>query len=140
MRKVVLVNIFIASILIVSLPSGLMETFKNAGKYGWNYEETVVIGEHVETRSVQLLQEIFSIVILTLFASTLVVNTIIIRNSLSIHFTQNENLGITFPTTEPDYWHVEGDVKGGKLDVKLGEYIVRIPYDQIKNMFGDEEQ
>lgn len=139
MRKTVLINLFIAGMLIFTIPISIIETFKKADRYGWRYEETVTIGAHSEVREIWLLEEIFAGFILTFFVSTLIFNTVMISRGLSIQFQPNENLGITFPSTEPEHWHVEGDIRGGKLDVKLGEYVVRIPYDKIKTLFGSEE-
>jgi len=46
---------------------------------------------------------------------------------------------IEFPNGEPDYWYGEYDVRAKVLEVRLGDFIMRVPQETVLSWFMQTE-
>lgn len=140
MKKLVIINLIIAGLLVVGSVAEVNSTRQKFIKYGWKYNETVITDGEVTQSEVDLASHISSVGMILGFAIVFISNAITLRRSLTFSIIKEDEMGgILFPHGEPKGWYAEGDLINQVVEVGLGEFSIRIPRETIDDWFKKEE-
>ena len=126
--------------MILSSISSFRTTYGNLQKYGWNYNQTVMMYNELtetvvlSTRSVSVVSELVASFFLAMFGAIFLFNNSVIKNSIILESTlvgEDEQTGITFPLGEPEDWDLGIDLKTRVIQVMLNGVEIDFPLTKI---------
>ena len=145
MTKLTLVNSLMAGLMLLSSISSLRLTYNNAQKYGWTYNQTIIVySESTEeyiggTTIVSSTSQIIGSLFLALFGILYLFNNSAIRNSLRLEIGPTEMTGISFPFGDPEFWDVGVDLRTRAVEVTLNESKIVFPLTMILGWVDEHE-
>jgi len=131
--------------MLLSALSSLRLTYDNAQKYGWKYNQTIIvyselIGEYVGgTTIVSSTSQIIGSLFLALLGILYLFNNSVIRNSLTMEIGPTEMTGISFPFGDPEFWDVGVDLSTRAVEVTLNKSKIVFPLTMILGWVDDHE-
>ena len=146
MQKLTLANNIIAGLMLLSAISSLKLTYDNSQKYGWNYNQTVIVYDKLKEEyiggatTVSSTSQIIASLFLALFGAVYLFNNSVIRNSLTIETETMDMNGISFPLGDPEEWDVGIDLKTRAIEVQLNELKVVFPLTMILGWVDEHEK
>jgi len=140
MKKLTIFNLVTAGFLFMILLVSTWNVYQSQLEYGWKYEETITIGDHVVTRTIDTTQSVMAVVAIGGMLILSLVNALSSHRGLTLVLDKEEVTGITFPYGEPPKWYAEGDVINRTVEVGFLNHSIRIPLETIQKWFEKEEE
>lgn len=140
-RKMIIVNVIVGILLLIAAVSGARAVMIDIKEHGYEYEETVVVGNKIEIRKVSNTSNVASIILLGLMFICSVLNVMDMReHRYRLVWYPGEETGITFPLGDPEFWRVEGDLENRVVQVWLNDFSIRVPVETIFEWFQPEDK
>ena len=126
--------------MILAAITSFRTTYDNLQKYGWNYNQTVIMYNELtetviwNTKIVSVASEMFASIFLVMFGTIFLFNNHVLRNSLTLEvlpYDENEKTGITFPLGDPETWDLNVDLKTRVISVMLNGVQICFPLTKI---------
>jgi len=126
--------------MILSAISGFRGAYSDLQKYGWNYNQTIIVYNELTqtdmqvTETISVSSKMFATGFLAMFGAVFLINNYAIKNCYILEFKpsdENEMTGITFPLGDPETWDLGVDLRTRVVSVMLNDVQIDFPLIKI---------
>jgi len=142
MVRLTRINYIIAGLMFLMVVTGIRVAYSNIQKYGWEYTQTITIGDETTETPVSATTEIFGILFLAVLGGIFLADGRAISTGLVFEIMQGEDdiTGITFPKGDPKDWDLAVDLRTKVISVTLNDLAISFPLAKIQGWVDQYEE
>ncbi len=134
MVKLTRINYIAAGFMFFMVMTGIRVTYSNIQEYGWEYNQTITIGNETTMTTVSASTEVFGMLFLVVLGVILLIDGRALTTGLIYDTSLQEGddvVGIIFPRGDPEDWDLSMDLRTKTVIVALNDKTISFPLSKL---------